>query len=843
MKKLAFFATLLTLVLSGCAENTLDNIAPEVNNEITLPDLTAGFADDDVTKTYVEESKYLRWHEADLITAFYGNTLNRQYKFKGKTGDNSGTFSLVPSGELGTGNTLEAIYAIYPYDEDATITDKGEISLSLPATQYYADNSFGRDANTMIAVTESVEDTFLGFKNACGYLKLKLYNESGARLKSVEVRGNNSEKIAGSATATIEFGGVPTVTMSADATTSVTLDCDEGIELGTTAETATELWVVLPEVTFEGGITITATDTEGITFEKSTTKPVAITRNDIQPMKALEAVFEAVIPDTWKIYYTATQKLEKASWSNTIFGANIVSNEWDETTGEGVIIFDGEVTKIGNSAFYNYATVEELTLPKSITSFGKRPFEGCTGKLYVNCNIPSSSYNDDKEYYPTFYNAKFTEIVVSEDVTYLGTYAFSYCDYLTAVYIKATTPPTLGTNTFSHNAAGRKIYVPIDSYELYSVATEWSKLILTPYDYEKGEEWIPAQPNISYEWFTNASGDTYEISSPEELAALSKLSNGDESAFAAVGVDAAVTFEGKTINLLSDIDLSDHCGLFVGSWTPIKKFKGLLNGNSHTISNLYIKSTGDTGLFDSLYNATIKDLTVQGEITCTSARYVGGLASYASSTLFENCISNVNINASNTSRSGVCVGGVCGNTYNSTLIACQSMGWIKDEAGNNEWYNYVGGLVGYSSYNTIFVACCKLSGGVYEYATASYSGVGGILGFTESTCHNAIQSCYTSTSVMGRQPGHITNTGRYRFDSAKIANCYYSGSGYAGIGTDRYGSNYAYDLGTARSTDLAAEVVLMNDGIDQWNAANPDYICNYKYELNGEGVLTLVKQN
>ncbi len=154
MKKLAFFATLLTLVLSGCAENTLDNIAPEEEQStITLPDLTAGFADDDVTKTYVEESKYLRWHEADLITAFYGNTLNRQYKFKGKTGDNSGTFSLVPSGELGTGNTLEAIYAIYPYDEDATITDKGEISLSLPATQYYAENSFGRGANTMIAVT------------------------------------------------------------------------------------------------------------------------------------------------------------------------------------------------------------------------------------------------------------------------------------------------------------------------------------------------------------------------------------------------------------------------------------------------------------------------------------------------------------------------------------------------------------------------------------------------------------------------------------------------------------------------------------------------------------------
>ena len=303
MKKLAIFATLLTLVLSGCAENTLDNIAPEVNNEITLPDLTAGFADDDVTKTYVEESKYLRWHEADLITAFYGNTLNRQYEFKGKTGDNSGTFSLVPSGELGTGNALEAIYAIYPYDEGATITDKGEISLSLPATQYYAENSFGRGANTMIAVTESVEDTFLPFKNACGYLQLKLYNPDGGDVKSIEIRGNNSEKIAGSATATIEFGGVPIITMtqisSPDGvvvatptpTQTVTLDCGDGVELGTTAETATEFWIVLPEVTFTDGITIRVIDSEGGVFNKSTNKEVVITRNDIQPMAAVEVEF------------------------------------------------------------------------------------------------------------------------------------------------------------------------------------------------------------------------------------------------------------------------------------------------------------------------------------------------------------------------------------------------------------------------------------------------------------------------------------------------------------------------------------------------------------------------
>ncbi len=471
MKKLTILAALCALLLGSCAENNLDGVTPET--AITLPDLTAGFAEDD-TKTYVENGKYLRWHEADLITAFFGNTLNRQYKFKGKTGDNSGTFKLVPDGELGTGNSLNAIYAIYPYDESTTITDEGAMTINLPAVQNYAENSFGKGANTMMAVTAGVEDTFLGFKNACGYLKLKLYGED-ATLASVEVRGNNGEKIAGSATATMEFGGVPTLAMNNDATTSVTLDCGEGVVLGATAETATELWIVLPETTFENGITITATDVNGITFEKSTSNTITIVRNEIQPMAALEAEFTPAGPADNEIWYTATEKV--TPYDANVFGANIVSNEWNETTGEGVITFDGEVTSIGSDAFSRCKSLTSVTIPDSVTSIGEDAFFYCLSLASVTIGNSVTSIGEYAFYYckglasitipdsvtsigvSAFGSSGLESITIPDGVTSIGAYTFSGCSGLASITIPDSVT-SIGNYAFSFCKGLASITIP-----------------------------------------------------------------------------------------------------------------------------------------------------------------------------------------------------------------------------------------------------------------------------------------------------------------------------------------------------------------------------------------------
>ena len=422
MKRFLLFV--VASLLAVACDNKFEDEGNTIQGVSTLPTLTASFAED--TRTYVEDNLYLRWHEGDLISAFLGNTLNNKYIFKGETGDNGGTFSAVSSTELGSSYPLDNIFAIYPYDENIEISKTGTISCSLPAVQEYAEESFGKGANTMVAVTKGTDDTLLAFKNACGYLKIKLYGK--ATVKSIELKGNNGEKIAGEASIIATYGGVPTVAMAEDATDSITIDCGEGVKLSTDTEKPTEFWFVVPAAEFSDGLTIVATDIYGTTFVKSTSNTVVITRNKIQPMAAIEVLFEEVAkPANNEIWYTSSDGkiVEPYSGPNndyadalTTFGANIVSNNYKD--GKGIITFDGNVTTIGNRAFEFCDSLTSVTIPDSVTTIGVRAFTGCDS---------------------------LTSVTIGDSVTTIGERTFSGCDSLTSVTIPDSVT-TIGNSAF-----------------------------------------------------------------------------------------------------------------------------------------------------------------------------------------------------------------------------------------------------------------------------------------------------------------------------------------------------------------------------------------------------------
>lgn len=282
MKKYFSLICLLTILFSGCNQEEL------LNNQSTTSEsrtFTASF-DQNESRTYVEEGNLLRWTKGDQISLFVESTLNSQYQFDGETGDNAGTFSPV-SQSFGTGNDLTAHYAVYPYASSIKISDSGIISATLPAEQSYAENSFGVGDNTMVAVTQNTNDMFLKFKNVGGYLKLQLYGDD-VTIKSITLKGNNKEKLAGKASITPVYGEDPTISMAEDATETITYNCGDGVKIGSTKETATAFWIVVPPTTFEKGFTITIMDINGFEFTKSTSNEISINRNVIKPMSAIK---------------------------------------------------------------------------------------------------------------------------------------------------------------------------------------------------------------------------------------------------------------------------------------------------------------------------------------------------------------------------------------------------------------------------------------------------------------------------------------------------------------------------------------------------------------------------
>ena len=119
------------------------------------------------------------------------------------------------------------------------------------------------------------------------------------------------------------------------------------------------------------------------------------------------------------IFYTTNN--QEIAWPNSSnFGANLVDNTY--TNGQGMMVFDGAVTSIGDGAFEFCSSLTSVTIPNGVTS--------------------------------------------------IGLCAFSWCSKLDSITCKAITPPTLDSANNISNVT--VVYVPAESVEAYKSATNWS---------------------------------------------------------------------------------------------------------------------------------------------------------------------------------------------------------------------------------------------------------------------------------------------------------------------------------------------------------------------------------
>lgn len=272
-----------------------------------------------------------------------------------------------------------------------------------------------------------------------------------------------------------------------------------------------------------------------------------------------------------------------------------------------------------------------------------------------------------------------------------------------------------------------------------------------------------AQSETDYTY--DGSSNTYTVKTAKGLAFVAKEVNGGDTDI--------------NIMLADNIDLLDAGVTGYGegvtatnSWIPIgnssNKYIGTFDGDTFTISNLYIDSSIEyAGLFGFVGDSgNIFNLTVEhGSVVVTGGTAsAGGIAGRNNGTIF-NCKNSCSVN-------GHHAGGIVGSAQNGNVKDCINDGEIN---GND-----VGGIIGYISVapetNIIVDNCVN-----YNCITGSQDG-GGIVGYSSGKDDRAkvvVKNCVNNGGVISNyiNPGGIIGCSDY----IDVINCVNSSDLIGGI--------------------------------------------------------------
>ena len=240
------------------------------------------------------------------------------------------------------------------------------------------------------------------------------------------------------------------------------------------------------------------------------------------------------------------------------------------------------------------------------------------------------------------------------------------------------------------------------------------------------------------------------------------------------GKAAGTTHPSASAMLTADIDLKNYChaaedGKELLSWIPIgnysNRWEGNMDGQGHTISNLYIKTAQKyVGLFGFTDDATIQDLIFDNakvenvSTTNRKTNYTGILAGYAYGgspshikgiKTTNNCtvigqdntggiVGSAEINLENCENHSSVkgksyVGGIAGDCNGRNIKRCTNYGTVENNANSY----YVSGIIGLA-YGTSIEDCAN-----YGKITGCYAG--GIAGMMMQ--NNSIQNVFSYGDV------------------------------------------------------------------------------------------------
>ena len=177
-----------------------------------------------------------------------------------------------------------------------------------------------------------------------------------------------------------------------------------------------------------------------------------------------------------EIWYTSTDGNIVEPSDPGAFRANIISNTY--LNGKGVLRFDADVDRLGESTFKSCYTLKTITLPESVKTIGKyafrychslteiylpqtlteipeETFKGCSSLTKINLPETLLSINNY-----AFYNcSSLAQIDLPKSLTGIGLAAFEYCSSLTEIVLPESLS-RLDGNAFSGCSKLSSISIP-----------------------------------------------------------------------------------------------------------------------------------------------------------------------------------------------------------------------------------------------------------------------------------------------------------------------------------------------------------------------------------------------
>ena len=294
-------------------------------------------------------------------------------------------------------------------------------------------------------------------------------------------------------------------------------------------------------------------------------------------------------------------------------------------------------------------------------------------------------------------------------------------------------------------------------------------------------------------WYTSApDASEYHIYTAEQLAGLAQLVNADLG---------TTNFAGKTFYLESDLDLSGHewisIGTVLGGDKPGYSFCGVFDGQRHVISNLYshdsdtdgydvANNLGRNALFGNVYNGEVKNLGVaNAEIWIDpkddSAAGKGILVDWMGKSKITNCWTSGSIYSGTKMEKNI--GGIVGVTVRDcTISGCYSTATLTGNFTNSEGYytepdpadwpfDTIGGIVGAKFDGNLTVTDCWFDGKIVVNSITAT--VGGIVGYTDDQLGSGtVNNCMVTTTDMGVDKDGNTCWVAYAL-AGTVENCYW----------------------------------------------------------------------